>query len=87
MLLSVLVTVICICMGVGAAALGGYPLYLGLLAGWLCLPAVVAIVLLPRLVMNKIIAARHKRTAHPTSDLAQQIRHDRKHRKESFFVN
>jgi len=43
MLLSLFVIFACVCMGGGAAALTGYPLYLGFLAGWVCLPPVVMI--------------------------------------------
>lgn len=45
MLLSLFVILACVGMGGGAAALTGYPLYLGLLAGWIGLPPVVMIVL------------------------------------------
>ena len=42
MILLSLITISCICVGVGVAALASYPLYWGLLAGWLC-PSVAVV--------------------------------------------
>jgi hypothetical protein len=80
MFLSLLVIFICVCLGTSAAALGGYSLYLGFLAGWLCLPSVVAIVMLPCMVMDKIRAAR--RTPYPP----QLTGDGREYRNESSFA-
>jgi hypothetical protein len=45
MLLSQFAILACVGMGGGAAALTGYPLYLGFLAGWVCQPPVVMLVI------------------------------------------
>jgi hypothetical protein len=80
MWLSILVIWLCVCLGIGAAALGGYPLYWGFLAGWLCLPFAVVIAMLPRIVMDKLTAARRR------SGLPPLIGHGRKVPDESFFI-
>ena len=48
MILLSLITISCICVGVGVAALASYPLYWGLLAGWLC-PSVAVVALITAL--------------------------------------
>ena len=60
-MLLLLMNVICIGVGVGIAALASYPLYWGLLAGWLCPSVVLMLVMLPYIVIDK--AHRHRR--HP----------------------
>jgi len=49
-ILLLLINVFCICVGVGIAALASYPLYLGLLAGWLCPSVMLMLVMLPYIV-------------------------------------
>ena len=66
MWLSLSVISTCICVGVSAAVLRGYPLYLGFLAGWLCLPFAIIMVMLPRIIKDKITVARR----HVLSDAA-----------------
>ena len=48
-------------LGASAAALTGYPLYLGLLAGWLCPSAILMAVFLPLVVRGRIENARYRR--------------------------
>lgn len=59
MILLLLINVVCICMGVGIAALTSYPLYWGLLAGWLCPSVVLMLVMLPYIVIDKACRHRH----------------------------
>ena len=47
--------------GASTAALTGYPLYLGLLAGWLCPSAILIAVFLPLVVKGKMEDARYRR--------------------------
>ena len=47
-MLLLLMNVVCIGVGVGIAALVSYPLYWGLLAGWLC-PSVAVVALITAL--------------------------------------
>ena len=61
MLLCLLVTLACIGAGVIISALTGYPLYQGLLVGWLCPSAVCMAVMLPRIVMGKRREAHARR--------------------------
>jgi hypothetical protein len=65
MILLSLMTISCICVGMGIAALASYPLYWGLLAGWLC-PSVVIILVVPSyMVIGKIVTEvrRHRDNA------------------------
>jgi hypothetical protein len=48
-------------VGASAAALTGHPLYLGLLAGWLCPSAILMVVLAPLVVRGRIADARYRR--------------------------
>ena len=48
-------------VGASAAALTGYPLYLGLLAGWLCPSAILMAVFMPLVVRGRIENARDRR--------------------------
>jgi hypothetical protein len=61
-ILLLLMNVVCIGVGVGVAALASYPLYWGLLAGWLCPSVVLMLVMLPYIVIDK--THRHRR--HPS---------------------
>jgi hypothetical protein len=58
-MLLLLINVVCIGMGVGVAALASYPLYWGVLAGWLCPSVVLMLVMLPYIVIDK--THRHRR--------------------------
>jgi len=58
-ILLLLINVVCICVGLGVVALAGFPLYLGLLAGWLCPSVLLMLVMLPYLVMDKAHRHRH----------------------------
>ena len=60
MILLLLINVVCICVGVGVAVLASYPLYLGLLAGWLFPAVMLLLAMLPYLLMDK--THRHRRT-------------------------
>ena len=62
MILLLLMNVVCIGVGVGVAALASYPLYWGLLAGWLCPSVVLMLVMLPYIV----IAKTHRHRRHPS---------------------
>jgi hypothetical protein len=53
---------VCIGIGVGISALTGYPLYLGVIIGWLCPALLVMMVMLPRLLCDKIGEAYRRRT-------------------------
>jgi hypothetical protein len=52
MILLLLINVICIGVGVGVTALADYPLYLGLLAGWLTPSVVLMLVMLSYIVTD-----------------------------------
>jgi TRAP-type uncharacterized transport system fused permease subunit len=64
LILLSLITISCICVGVGVAALASYPLYWGLLAGWLCPSVVVMLVMPSYLVIDRIVTEvrRHRDT-------------------------
>jgi hypothetical protein len=47
----ILFSVFSICVGVGVTALGNYPLYWGLLAGWLC-PSVVLMLVMSSYILK-----------------------------------
>ena len=53
--------------GMGAAALTGYPLYLGLIAGWLYLSVVFMAALLPDIVMDKLDSITSADSLHTAS--------------------
>ena len=65
MILLSLITISCICVGVGVAALASYPLYWGLLAGWLCPSVVIMLMVPPYLVIDRIVTEvrRHRDNA------------------------
>ena len=65
MILLSLITIVCICLGVGVAALASYPLYWGLLAGWLCPSAVFMLVMLSYIVTDRIAMEAHRHRNHP----------------------
>ena len=56
-----------------AAALTGYPLYLGLIAGGLYLSVVFMAALLPGFVMDKLEAAHRRRDSHNAETLAVSV--------------
>jgi hypothetical protein len=58
-ILLLLINVVCIGVGVGIAALASYPLYWGLLAGWLCPSVMLMLVMLPYIVIDKAHRHRH----------------------------
>jgi len=65
LILLSLITISCICVGVGVAALASYPLYWGLLSGWLC-PSVVIMLGVPSyIVIGRIVTEvrRHRDNA------------------------
>jgi membrane protein implicated in regulation of membrane protease activity len=58
LILLALIIISCICVGVGVAALASYPLYWGLLAGWLCpsvavVTSITALAICPRYWANR----------------------------------
>jgi hypothetical protein len=61
-----LVNVVCICVGVGVAALASYPLYWGLLAGWLCPSVAFMLVMLSYIVTDRITMEVHRHRNHPS---------------------
>jgi len=67
MILALLTTFACMCVGMSAAWLIGYPLYYGLLAGWLCPSVVIIAVLLPRVMMRRRTEAHSWRTTRSSS--------------------
>jgi hypothetical protein len=61
-ILLLLINVVCICVGGGIAALASYPLYWGILAGWLCPSVVLMLVMLPYIAIGKV----HRHRRHPS---------------------
>ena len=53
MLICLLVTLASICIGVIVAALTGYPIYQGFLAGWLCPSVILMMVMAPKIVVAR----------------------------------
>ena len=65
MILLSLITISCICVGVGVAALASFPLYWGLLAGWLY-PSVVLMLVIPSyIVIDRIITEGRRHRDNP----------------------
>jgi hypothetical protein len=65
MILWFFISIVCICAGMGGASLAGYPLYWGLLAGWVCPAVVLMLVLLPGVVIGKIGMEVRRRRENP----------------------
>ena len=65
MILLSLMNSLSICMGLGIAALTGYPLFWGLLAGWLCPAVALMLVMLPYLMIQRIEIETHRHRHHP----------------------
>ena len=60
--------------GVTAAALTGYPLYLGVLAGWLYLSVVFMAALLPGMVMDHLEVAHRRRCGRDADTMAASVK-------------
>jgi hypothetical protein len=62
MILLSWITISYICVGMGIAALAGYPLYWGLLAGWLCPSVAIMLVVPSYMVISRIVTEvrRHR---------------------------
>jgi hypothetical protein len=72
MILSLYFTLVCIGIGMMAAHLASYPLYWGLLAGWLFPSIVLMIIFLPYVAMRRIKQTRRQKSA--LSDAACPIK-------------
>jgi hypothetical protein len=66
LILFSLITIVCICLGVGVAALASYPLYWGLLAGWLCPSVAIMLVMLSYIAIDRIAMEVHRHRNHPS---------------------
>ena len=60
LLLLILTSVFSICVGVGVAALTNYPLYWGLLAGWLCPSVVLMLMMSSYIVKDRLDMEAHR---------------------------
>jgi hypothetical protein len=66
LILLSLINVVCICVAVGVAALTSYPLYWGLLAGWLCPSVVLMLMILSYIVIDRLAMEAHHHRNHPS---------------------
>jgi hypothetical protein len=85
MLLWLFGAFICVCIGGSAAALIGYPLYWGFLAGWLALPSLIVMMMMPCIIRDNMTKTRPWQSARRMSypPLAGQRQ---KHHNESVSV-
>ena len=61
-------------VGASAAAITGYPLYLGLLAGWLCPSAILMAIFLPLVVKGRMEDTRYRRRySHDAATMAASV--------------
>ena len=73
MMVSLLLMLMAAGFGVSAAALTGYPLYLGVLAGWLYLSVVFMAALLPGMVMDQLEMAHRRRRRRDADTVAASV--------------